>query len=118
MSQDPKIELQIELIPVYRPLDSKQELLQKIYQIYFDEFGADIYHLKGKRKEIITIKQSLSFLLRLLGFTYPDIANFIGIDHSTVMFSVKKFNSLLEIEDDEALHIYNTLLKYVNLEIL
>jgi hypothetical protein len=34
------------------------------------------------------------------------------------MFSVKKFNSLLEIEDDEALHIYNTLLKYVNLEIL
>jgi chromosomal replication initiation ATPase DnaA len=112
------MELRIKLKAHYKPTESKKVILDKLAQIYQNEFGIDIYFMKGRRKEIITKKQSLSYLLRLLGFNYVEIAKEVGIDHSTVIHSVKQFNTFLDIGDPESLEVYDTLNKYLNMDLL
>jgi chromosomal replication initiation ATPase DnaA len=110
------MQLRIKLKAHYKPVETKKNILDKLAQIYQNEFKIDIYMMKGRRKEIITKKQSLSYLLRLLGFNFKEIANYLGIDHSTVIHSVKQFNTFLDIGDPEAIEIYETLNKYLNMQ--
>ena len=112
------MDLRIKLKANYKSVEPKKVILYKLAQIYQIEFGIDIFFMKGRRKEIITKKQSLSYVLRLLGFNFKEIANYVGIDHSTVIHSVKQFNTFVEIGDPEALEVYDTLNKYLNLELL
>ena len=110
--------LRIKLKAHYKPTESKKVILDKIAQIYQNEFNIDIYFMKGRRKGIITKKQSLSYLLRLLGFNYVEIAKEVGTNYTTVMHNEKQFKSFIEIGDPEALEVYDTLNKYLNLELL
>jgi chromosomal replication initiation ATPase DnaA len=112
------MELRIKLKAHYKPNESKKVILDKLAQIYQNEFNIDIYMMRGRKKEIITKKQSLSYVLRLLGFNFKEIANYVGIDHSTVIHSVKQFNTFVEIGDHEALEVYDTLNKYLNMDLL
>jgi hypothetical protein len=112
------MELRIKLKAHYKPTESKRAILDKLAQIYKNEFNIDIYMMRGRKKEIITKKQSLSYLLRLLGFNYVEIAKEVGTNYSTVMHNEKQFKSFLEIGDTEALEVYGTLNKYLNLELL
>jgi chromosomal replication initiation ATPase DnaA len=112
------MDLRIKLKAHYKAVEPKKVILDKIAQIYKNEFNIDIYFMKGRRKEIITKKQSLSYVLRLLGFNFKEIAKEVGIDHSTVIHSVKQFNTFLNIGDQEATEVYDTLNKYLNMELL
>jgi hypothetical protein len=112
------MELRIKLKAHYKPTESKRVILDKLAQIYKNEFGIDIYFMKGRRKEIITKKQSLSYLLRLLGFNYVEIAKEVGTNYTTVMHNEKQFISFLEIGDEEATDVYDTLNKYLNMDLL
>jgi hypothetical protein len=110
------MQLRIKLKAHYKPIESKKVILDKIAQIYKNEFGIDIYFMKGRRKGIITKKQSLSYLLRLLGFNYVEIAKEVGTNYTTVMHNEKQFNTFLDIGDREAIEIYETLNKYLNMQ--
>jgi hypothetical protein len=112
------MELRIKLKAHYKAVEPKKVILDKIAQIYQNEFNIDIYFMKGRRKEIITKKQSLSYLLRLLGFNYVEIAKEVGTNYSTVMHNEKQFKSFLEIGDTEAIEVYDTLNKYLNMDLL
>jgi hypothetical protein len=112
------MELRIKLKAHYKAVEPKKVILDKLAQIYQNEFGIDIYFMKGRRKDIITKKQSLSYLLRLLGFNYVEIAKEVGTNYTTVMHNEKQFISFLEIGDDEAIEVYDTLNKYLNMSLL
>jgi hypothetical protein len=47
-----------------------------------------------------------------------EIAKEVGTNYTTVMHNEKQFNTFLEIGDTEALDVYDTLNKYLNLELL
>jgi hypothetical protein len=112
------MELRIKLKAHYKAVESKKVILDKLAQIYKNEFNIDIYMMRGRRKEIITKKQSLSYLLRLLGFNYVEIAKEVGTNYTTVMHNEKQFKSFLEIGDEEAIEVYDTLNKYLNMDLL
>ena len=112
------MDLRIKLKAHYKAVEPKKVILDKLAQIYQIEFGFDIYFMKGGKLEIITKKQSLSYVLRLLVFNFKEIAKEVGIDHSTVIHSVKQFNTFLNIGDQEATEVYDTLNKYLNMELL
>jgi hypothetical protein len=112
------MELRIKLKAHYKPNESKKVILDKLAQIYKNEFNIDIYMMRGRKKEIITKKQSLSYLLRLLGFNYVEIAKEVGTNYTTVMHNEKQFKSFLDIGDQEALDVYDTLNKYLNMDLL
>lgn len=47
--------------------------------------------------------------------TYPDIGLMVNKSHSTVILGVNKANSLLNMEDDEAVYMWN-MIKDINIE--
>lgn len=50
-----------------------------------DCFGADAF-LKSRKRQNVFARQAISVYLRDLGFAYTDIAEFLGFDHTNIIY--------------------------------
>lgn len=76
---------------------------ERILEVAANHFGLTVADLTGhsRRKELVFARQAAMTLCRsLLGMSYPALGRlFGGKDHSTVLYSIRKFQ---QIQDDDA----------------
>lgn len=66
---------------------------------------------KSKKYNYVAIRMAVAYNMRRKGITYKNIGTFIGKDHSTVVYLVKRCEQLLEVNDkvmiDTIKNLYN-----------
>lgn len=87
---------------------------ERILSVAAGHFGLTVGDLTGhsRRKELVFARQAAMALCRsLLGMSYPALGKlFGGKDHSTVLYSINKFQKLQD-DNDETKHLFRQLTK-------
>ena len=99
------------------PLDKKAILRTRkiniVYETIMQASGVDIKE-KNRSRECITYKEVFIKITRELGYRYAYIANFMNLNHSTVMHTYNKCNNHIELEDIEFLETYNEIINQLH----
>lgn len=72
----------------------------------FVEVASEYFNIpltnKTRRKNVVAVRQAISYLLHERGVTYTSIGRALNIDHATVIHGYKKTRDFLEMRDKEA----------------
>jgi hypothetical protein len=115
-----KKELLIEakVVKQFIPKDSKDELYNKLLNIYTKEFKVDFSELENEvpkktRRKSNLYRSAMCRHLRILGFSFQEIASKINTKHSTVIYHDRAFQNYLDVQDCEAVEIHYIFLNYL-----
>lgn len=89
----------------------------EIVSKHFDKYTTDgkyKFKLKRSRREDLVIhSQAFCKICKDLDYGPSEIARYLKKDHSTVIYSIRKANDLLSINDNRFLTVYNSVKKEI-----
>ena len=68
---------------------------------------------KSRREDAVIHSQAFCKICKDLNYGPSEIARYLEKDHSTVIYSIRKANDLLSINDNRFLTVYNTVKKEI-----
>lgn len=79
-----------------------------MHEIYPESIGIKDLNSKTREKFYPMVRQVYGYLGWQHGYSYAAIGSVINKDHSTIVYSKKKVEDMLSINDKDFLKIYNT----------
>ncbi len=92
---------QKDLVVIKREFTPKKKTLEGIAEIVCRALSINLEALKAKnsKRELVIGRQIFSYLAReYTGSTFKTIGSFIGLDHSTISYSVKKIRDNRDLD--------------------
>lgn len=76
----------------------------------FVEVASEYFNIpitkKTRRRNVVALRQAISYLLHERGVTYTSIGRALNIDHATVIHGYKKTRDFLEMRDKDAVAVF------------
>ena len=84
----------------------------EIINKHLEKYAVDRYKkaakVKSRREDLVIHHQAFCKICKDLNYGPSEIARYLNKDHSTVIYSIKKANDLLYVNDNRFLTVYNT----------
>lgn len=71
------------------------------------EYPIEKIHARGRKHDIVVIRQVLMYFLHLKGLTSLKIGEIMKRDHATVLYSISKVRDMISIDDPATMRYIN-----------